>query len=115
MNESNLLNYTTSQLRKVYNRNFPWLVALATGCTDITQFTEELRSYIKNKDNPAAEQILIMLDYEGKSVYELSMGKQLDINSFAHLWNFLKGNLSDSITTDILLDFYHLFSQILFI
>ena len=111
MNESNLLNYTTSQLRKVYNRNFPWLVALATGCTDITQFTEELRSYIKNKDNPAAEQILIMLDYEGKSVYELSMGKQLDINSFAHLWNFLKGNLSDSITTDILLDFYHLFSQ----
>ena len=111
MNESNLLNYTTSQLRKVYNRNFPWLVALATECTDITQFTEELRIYIKNKDNPATEQILIMLDYEGKSVYELSMGKQLDINSFAHLWNFLKGNLSDSIATDILLDFYHLFSR----
>lgn len=111
MNENSLLNYTTSQLRAVYKKNIPRLVSLAVESRDINHFMNELRIRLTDKNNPAARRLLLMLEYEGKSVDELSTGECLHLDAFMHLRNFLRGKDED-IPKDIFIDFYHLFLQL---
>ncbi len=108
MNENSLLNYTISQLRKVYKKNIPWLIDLAEDSQSIDQFINELRVRFTDRNNPVVRRLLLMLDYEGKGADELSTGEWLPMNAFRYLWNFLKGR-KDDIPTDIFIDFYHLF------
>lgn len=112
MKEGTLLNYTASQLRRAYEKNMFWLSSLAVSVNDITEFVERLRTVLKDRDDRIARQLLLMLDYEGKVVDELSTGEQLQVNSFGYLWKFLRGEEPGGVSTGLYMDFYHLFLKL---
>lgn len=112
MKEGTLLNYTASQLRRAYEKNMFWLSSLAVSVNDITEFIERLRTVLKDRDDRIARQLLLMLDYEGKVVDELSTGEHLQVNSFGYLWKFLRGEEPGGVSTGLYMDFYHLFLKL---
>lgn len=109
MKEGTLLNHTASQLRRLYESNIFWLSSLAVSSSCVDEFVEGLRSILESQNVQVARQLLLMLDYEGRDIHELSTGEQLHVDSFLYLWKFLRGEEQKNIPTDIYLDFYHLF------
>lgn len=112
MNKRNLLSLSVSQLKKVYTSKFPWLLDLAENSDCVAAFMNKLCDHIAPFHRPAAERIRLMLDYEGKSIHELSTGDFMDVKSFTYLWDFLKGRVANVLCTDIYIDFYYLFIQL---
>lgn len=106
------MNYTASQLRRAYQKNMFWLSSLAVSVNGITEFVERLRIVLKDRDDRIARQLLLMLDYEGKVVDELSTGEHLQMNSFGYLWKFLRGEEPGGVSTGLYMDFYHLFFKL---
>ena len=112
MNKNNLLNLTARQLKNVFEADLPWLVMFANHSPDKTEFLEEIQRYVEGNPSPASKRILLMMDYEDKSVHELSRGEVIRIESFTYLWNFLTGNFDPVVSVDVYLEFYYLFHQL---
>lgn len=109
MNKSELLNCSISQLKEIYKKNLSWLLILANSSIDKEQFVNELCNVVSLKNTSASKQLLLMLNYENQSIYELSTDQSVLVNSFTYLWNFLTKELPSDTNTDVYLDFYYLF------
>lgn len=69
------LTYDNSYLLKVFNRDFPHLVAMAEESRNIKLFREALRSFVSsriavnegggNMGNAVAKRILLLIEYDG--------------------------------------------------
>jgi lysine 2,3-aminomutase len=103
--------------RKIRQR-FPQLVALADESATAAQFKEKLREWLLSRSGPAAgegvrkkavERILLLIQYDGASVNELSTGKQLPVLTITYLWQFLIRKPAAEVSDDLLADLYHLF------
>lgn len=78
------LTYDNSYLLKVFNRDFPHLVAMAEESRNIKLFREALRSFVSsriavnegggNMGNAVAKRILLLIEYDGSPIDELSTG-----------------------------------------
>ena len=61
-------------------------------------------------ESEAAEQIRLLIDYDGRSVRELSTDRQLEVRTLTLLWQFLTGRLENpEMPSDLFVDLYHLF------
>ncbi len=61
-------------------------------------------------EGEAAEQIRLLIDYDGRSVRELSTDRQLEVRTLTLLWQFLTGRLENpEMPSDLFVDLYHLF------
>jgi lysine 2,3-aminomutase len=84
-----------------------------------TDFKEQLRSYVLDKIKnlmeedrigyAAGKRILRLIEYDGKVVDELSMEKQLKIETMTLLWHFLNNDFENVGTVDLYWDLYHHF------
>lgn len=113
------LAYDNSYLLKVYNRDFPQLVAMAEESVNVKLFREALRSYVSsrialngggsNMGNAVAKRILLLIEYDGSPIDELSTGEELSIQTISYFWQFLTGKLTEQVSPDLFIDLYHQF------
>ena len=112
MNNKKLLSYSITQLKKIYEKTFPWLIEIMAKSRSKNELMDQLAKLIDQNNSAAAERIRLMISYEDKTINELSTGEPMTINSFTSLWKFLINDFSDCVNTDIFIDFYYLFLEI---
>lgn len=114
-----LLTADVTRLKKVFKRDFPQLITLAENSENVSQFKDELRSFISallepegggnETRNVVAKRILLLIDNDGTVVDELSTGEKLPIRTFTFFRQFLRGEQTPDISPDVWLDLYHQF------
>lgn len=114
-----LLTADVTRLKKVFKRDFPQLITLAEKSENVSQFKDELRSFISallepegggnETRNVVAKRILLLIDNDGTVVDELSTGEKLPIRTFTFFRQFLRGEQTPDISPDVWLDLYHQF------
>ena len=98
MKQKKMLALTLSQLVLLYRQEFPGLAALADASGDGERFRMGLREFVdahRAAEGEAAEQIRLLIDYDGRSVRELSTDRQLEVRTLTLLWQFLTGRLEN--------------------
>lgn len=113
------LAYDNFYLLKVFNRDFPDLVTMAEESRSVKLFREALRSFVSsrmelngrssNMGNAVAKRILLLIEYDGSPIDELSTGEELSIQTITYLWQFLTGKLTEEVSPDLFIDLYHQF------
>lgn len=113
------LTYDNSYLLKVFNRDFPHLVTMAEESQNIKLFREALRSFVSsrieingggsNMGNAVAKRILLLIEYDGSPIDELSTGEELSVQTITYFWQLLTGKLADEVSPDLFIDLYHQF------
>ena len=113
------LTYDNSYLLKVFNRDFPHLVTMAEESQNIKLFREALRSFVSsrieingggsNMGNDVAKRILLLIEYDGSPIDELSTGEELSVQTITYFWQLLTGKLADEVSPDLFIDLYHQF------
>ena len=113
------LTYDNSYLLKVFNRDFPQLVTMAEESQNIKLFREALRSFVSsrieingggsNMGNAVAKRILLLIEYDGSPIDELSTGEELSVQTITYFWQLRTGKLADEVSPDLFIDLYHQF------
>lgn len=113
------LTADVARLKKVFKRDFPQLITLAEKSENVSQFKDELRSFISTLLEPegggnetrnvVAKRILLLIDNDGTVVDELSTGEKLPIRTFTYFRQFLRGEQTPDVSPDVWLDLYHQF------
>lgn len=118
MYKKSLLSLNHFQLLKAFCLDFPHLVKTARESKNAAVFKSTLAEHLRstsgeNQPAPKAlEDLLCLIRYDGTTVPELSTGKDLQIDTFSCLWHFLSGDPLDNLSTDLLVDLYHLFEDL---
>lgn len=113
------LTYDNSYLLKVFNRDFPHLVTMAEESLNVKLFREALRSFVSsrieingggsNMGNAVAKRILLLIEYDGSPIDELSTGEEMPIQTITYFWQLLAGKLTEEVSPDLFIDLYHQF------
>lgn len=108
MKQKNVLSLTISQLHTLYLQTFPHISALALESKSDGIFKEKLCHLLSSSElnGNAIRQILLLLEYDGKSVHELSTEKQINIHTISLLWKFLTKSETPDATIDLFIDLY---------
>ena len=116
MKQKKMLALTLSQLGLLYRQELPDLAALADACCDGGEFRSRLGEFVDRHaaaESEAAEQIRLLIGYDGQEVHELSTDCQLEIQTLTLLWQFLTGRLENSeMPSDLFVDLFHLFRRL---
>ena len=114
-----LLSYDISQLTKVFRKDFPQLVTMAEENESAALFKEALRSFVSsriggtaggNKEgNAVAKRILLLIEHDDTTVFELSTGEEIPIRTITRLWQFLTGKLEEVVSPDFFIDLFRQF------
>ncbi|MEN6619205.1 MAG: KamA family protein [Rikenellaceae bacterium] len=104
-------------LLKKFQKTLPNIYKMAINNRDEELFFELIRSYallkidqkISKSVTDSASLILDMLEYEKRSINELSRGKKIYIESFSKLWSFLNSSEPQETNLDMYEDLYHIF------
>ncbi|MDR1203531.1 MAG: KamA family protein [Tannerellaceae bacterium] len=104
-------------IKKIEQR-FPLLVTLANESRTAVQFKEKLGCWVLSQSDAVsgnrlkekvAERILLLIQYDGVSINELSTGEQLPVLTITYLWQFLTHQLTEKVSIDLFIDLYHQF------
>ena len=113
MKQKKMLALTLSQLGLLYRHELPDLAALADASSDGAEFRRRLGEFVDRHaaaESEAAEQIRLLIGYDGQEVHELSTDCQLEVQTLTLLWQFLTGRLANSeMPSDLFVDLFHLF------
>ena len=113
MKQKKMLALTLSQLGLLYRQELPDLAALADACCDGAEFRMRLGEFVDRHaaaESEAAEQIRLLIGYDGQEVHELSTNCRLEIQTLTLLWQFLTGRLENpEMPSDLFVDLFHLF------
>ena len=116
MKQKKMLALTLSQLGLLYRHELPDLAALADACCDGGEFRSRLGEFVDRHaaaESEAAEQIRLLIGYDGQEVHELSTDCQLEVQTLTLLWQFLTGRLENSeMPSDLFVDLFHLFRRL---
>ena len=116
MKQKKMLSLTLSQIRQLYCQELPELTAMARQSLDDTDFKSHLQEFLASHisgGNKAGEQIRLLINYDGKTVHELSNEQDMQIQTLSLLRRFLTGNLENAeMPTDLFLDLYNLFKRL---
>lgn len=106
-------------LYEMYNDNLDSLININKKSSNFKEFKDELKDYcnkkLKSSSNnvvSAAKSLNNFIEYEGKTIRELSKNKETTIETLKYLYLFLNNDLPDYIPTDLFIDLYFLFLQI---
>ena len=89
MKQKKMLALTLSQLGLLYRQELPDLAALADACCDGAEFRMRLGEFVDRHaaaESEAAEQIRLLIGYDGQEVHELSTDCRLEIQTLTLLW-----------------------------
>ena len=111
MKQKKILTLTLSQLKQLYKQELPALISIAQNSPNEEKFKIQLNAFIDTiPTNNTQETIKMLIDYDGKSIFELSTGQNIQIKTISLLYRFLTENLNDEETpTDLFIDLYFLF------
>ena len=113
MKQKKMLALTLSQLGLLYRQELPDLAVLADACCDGAEFRMRLGEFVDRHaaaESEAAEQIRLLIGYDGQEVHELSTDCRLEIQTLTLLWQFLTGRLENpEMPSDLFVDLFHLF------
>lgn len=113
MKQKKMLALTLSQLGLLCRQELPDLAALADACCDGAEFRMRLGEFVDRyaaAESEAAEQIRLLIGYDGQEVHELSTDCRLEIQTLTLLWQFLTGRLENpEMPSDLFVDLFHLF------
>lgn len=113
MKQKKMLSLTLSQLKQLYQNEFPELVRIARESKEAEHFKQKLEGLITRMGllKEAVEQIRLLIDYDGKTIHELSTDKSIKIFSITLLYNFLSEKEEEGVETDLLLDLFQQFKR----
>ena len=93
-----MLSFTLYQLGLFFRQELPGLVAQADASRDAGEFRARLEEFVARHaaaQGEAAEQIRLLIGYDGREVSELSTGEQMPVRTLELLWQFLTGRLEN--------------------
>lgn len=122
MIKRDLLATDVSQLRRIFERDFPTLHTMAAQSPTAGSFKDALRQFISSRREPGgsgneirnvvARRILFLIDHDDTLINELSTGAKLPILTLTYFWQFLKGDDLAALSPDFLIDLYYQFSAL---
>lgn len=117
-----LLATDVSQLKRIFERDFPILQNLAAQSPTASSFKDALRQFVSSRREPGgggneirnvvARRILFLIDHDDTLIDELSTGEKLPILTLTYFWQFLRGEHPDTLSPDFLIDLYHQFAAL---
>ena len=113
MKQKKILTLTLSQLKQLYKQELPALISIALNSPNEEKFKTQLNVFIDTiPTNNTQETIKMLIDYDGKSIFELSTGQNIQIKTISLLYRFLRESLdNEEIPTDLFIDLYFLFKR----
>lgn len=119
MKQKKILTLTFSQLKQIYSQEIPELVDMAEKSTDVEEFKAELLKFLKTYDteNETAEeartQIMLLIQYDGIEVHELSTGQDMPVRTIGLLYAFLTETLENmEMPTDLFIEVFQMFGRL---
>jgi len=116
MKQRKMLSFTLYQLGLFFRQELPGLVAEADASRDAGEFRARLGEFVSRhaaEQGDAAEEIRLLIDYDGQEVGELSTGEQMPVRTLELLWQFLTGRLENQeMRTDLFIDLFFLFKRL---
>jgi len=116
MDIKRILSLSLLQLRNLYEAELSFLFQIARQSNDENSFKRLLRKFILENfysNQRAAEQIILLIDYDGKIINELSTGEKIRIYTISLLFHLLKGDINFAETlTDLYIDIYFQFIRL---
>ncbi len=114
MQQKKMLSLTLPQLKQCYKKELQELFFLAQKSQDIEEFRMLLQKYVAGfKQEHNSKQIRDLINYDGKTITELSTGKELSIQTLSLLRDFLTTEMdNDSTPTDTFIDLFYLFRKL---
>lgn len=116
MKQKKMLSLTLPQLKQLYRQELPELTDMAEQSLNDEDFKSRLTEFINPytmTSNGASEQIRLLIDYDGKTIDELSTGEGIQVNTLGLLRQFLTGTLNNpDMPTDLFIDLFYLFRQL---
>lgn len=107
-----------TQLRKKFDNKHPELMIIARESKTIDSFRDALRFFVSSQIDPSEEnsarnivikRILLLINYDGLTVDELSTGERMPVRTITYLWQFLTKQLTETVSTDLFIDLFHQF------
>ena len=116
MKQRKMLSFTLYQLGLLFRQELPGLVAQADASRDAGEFRARLEEFVARHaaaQGEAAEQIRLLIGYDGREVSELSTGEQMPVRTLELLWQFLTGRLeTPEMRCDLFIDLFFLFKRL---
>ena len=112
MKQTDILFLNPKQLLSLFIRQLPLVVALAKESSHAEMFCIRLKEYIQkhpNHNSKPAERILTLIRHNNTTIHELSTEKDVEINTITLLWEWLRGGIDNTITSDFILELYQQF------
>lgn len=114
MKQKKMLSLTLSQLKQLYRHQLPGLTDMACRSLNDEDFKSRLKEFLiqhTTTGSSDSEQIRLLIDYDGKTVDELSTGEGIRVNTIGLLRQFLTGTLDNpDMPTDLFIDLFYLFA-----
>lgn len=116
MKQKKMLSLTLPQFKQLYRQELPELTDMAEQSLSDEDFKSRLQEFINRHTaagSSASEQIRLLLNYDGQTVYELSTGENMQVHTLGLLRRFLTGTLDNpDMPTDLFIDLFYLFKQL---
>ena len=116
MKQKKMLTLTLSQLKQLYQQELPELYQLANDTTNETDFKNTLDKFLSlhpQAESNTGKQIRLLINYDGRSIHELSTEQDMSVQTFSLLHRFLTGNLENTdMATDLFIDLFYLFKRL---
>ena len=110
MKQRKMLSFTLYQLGLLFRQELPGLVAQADASRDAGEFRARLEEFVARHaaaQGEAAEQIRLLIGYDGREVSELSTGEQMPVRTLELLWQLLTGRLENpDMRCDLFIDLF---------
>ena len=115
-----IVYFDLPQLLFLFKTNLPDVVFWAETTDDSELFCSRLEAYVSDilsqkagrNQCEAAKRLLKTLQYEGRTLCDLSTEKEIVCGTFATLWVLLRGEKPKAARPDFLIDLYFLFAQL---
>ena len=116
MKQRKMLSFTLYQLGLFFRQELPGLVAQADASRDAGEFRARLEEFVARHaaaQGEAAEQLRLLIGYDGREVRELSTGEQMPVRTLELLWQFLTGRLENpEMRCDLFIDLFFQFKRL---
>lgn len=116
MKQKKMLTLTLSQLKQLYQQELPELYRLANETANETDFKSNLDKFLSlhpQAESSAGKQIRLLINYDGRSIHELSTEQDMPVQTLSLLHRFLTGNLENTdMPTDLFIDLFYLFKRL---
>lgn len=115
MNQKKLLSLTLPEIYVLFQTNFKQIVDAAQNSISIDDFKQKLTQWIErnfSSEDNRRKQWQLLIDYDGKKIYELSTDETIEIQTLSIFWSFLKNPTNEKSThIDFFIDLYQLLAN----